>query len=76
MIIVSLNEQTIGLNHYYFVGFEFNREVYSRFRKLDCSHWDKHENCWVVDRSKIHLDELVSYFADLATFEVIYKPLK
>lgn len=76
MIIVSLNEQTIGLNSYYFVGFEFNREVYSRFRKLDCTHWDKHENCWVVDRSKIHLDELVSYFDDLATIEVIYKPLE
>ncbi len=73
---ISLNEQTIGLKNYYFVRFKFDREIFKRFRELDGCHWDKHEHCWVVDRSFLDLQELEEHFKDIAEFSIIRERLE
>jgi integrase/recombinase XerD len=75
MTIIELNEQTIGLQHYYYVHFDFNREIFRRFRNLDGCHFDKFENCWVLDRSYLDLKELQQLFGDLAELKIIQKQL-
>jgi integrase/recombinase XerD len=76
MKTITLNEQTIGLKNYYYTRFEFDREIYNRFRKLDGSVWDKLEHCWVVDRSFQNYSDLLEQFGDLAELKIIHERLE
>lgn len=76
MKIITLNQQTIGLNSYYYVHFKFDREIYKRFSELEGCHWDKHERCWVVNRSFLEQQEISEHFGDLAEIKIIQEQLK
>lgn len=76
MKIITLNHQTIGLNSYYYVHFKFDREIYKRFSELEGCHWDKHERCWVVNRSFLEQQEISEHFGDLAEIKIIQEQLK
>jgi integrase/recombinase XerD len=76
MNTIHLNDQTIGLKRYYYVTFEFHREIYARFKQLPAAFWDKHERSWVVDRTVLELEELRAAFSGLAELKVIQVPLR
>jgi integrase/recombinase XerD len=76
MNTIHLNDQTIGLKHYYYVTFEFHREIYARFKQLPGAFWDKHERSWVVDRTVLELEDLRAAFSGLAELKVTQVPLR
>jgi integrase/recombinase XerD len=76
MNTIHLNDQTIGLKRYYYVTFEFHREIYARFKQLSGAFWDKHERSWAVDRTVLELEELRAAFSGLAELKVIQVPLR
>jgi integrase/recombinase XerD len=73
---LHLNEQSIGLKTYYYLTFDFNREIYARCRELDGINWDKHEKCWVADADKIYLEELKESFSGIAELVFIQRELQ
>lgn len=75
MHTIHLNDQIIGLKRYYYVTFDFNREIFAKFRQLPGIKWDKDERCFIIDRAIIDLEALIVIFSEIAQLKIIQSPL-
>jgi len=73
--IINLNRQEVGLISYYYATFSFSQKIYSIFRELPFTRWDKKERAWVLEENAISLDELKHLFLAHARIETVHFPL-